>query len=132
MTYGGNLTLASTARTTIDIAGLVPGQFDVMQVSGLATLGGTLGVALGDGFMLEPGQSFTFLTSAGGLTGEFAGLADGSVVSSFDGQPLYVHYLANAVEFQTAAIPEPATYAMMLLGFGAVFLAARRRWRGAS
>ncbi len=129
VTYGGDLTLGSTARTTIDIGGLLPGQYDVMQVSGQVALDGTLGVTLGSGFTLAPGQSFTFLAAAGGLTGEFAGLPNGSVIGDFDGQPLYLHYGANTIAFQTAAIPEPATDAMMGVGVGMLFLATRRRWR---
>ena len=37
--------------------------------------------------------------------------------------------LSNAALFQTAAVPEPSTWAMMLLGFGALGTSLRRRRR---
>jgi hypothetical protein len=125
--YGGDLTLGPTAHTAIDIEGLVPGQYDVLQVTGDATLGGTLGVTIGDGFSLGLGQSFVFLTAGGGLAGQFAGLLDGSEVGSFGGMPLYIHYAANSVSLQTAPVPEPETYALMVAGMGLVALVVRRR-----
>jgi hypothetical protein len=125
--YGGDLTLGPTAHTVIEIEGLLPGQYDVLQVTGDATLGGTLGVTIGGGFSLGLGQSFVFLTAGGGLTGVFAGLADGSAVGSFAGMPLYIHYAAGSVSLQTAPVPEPETYVLMVSGLGLLALAARRR-----
>ena len=123
--YDGDITLGPTAHTAIDIEGLLLGQYDVIQVTGEATLGGTLGVAIGEDFSLGLGQSFIFLTAEGGLTGQFAGLLDGSEVGTFGGMPLYIDYEANSVSLQTAPIPEPGTHALMLVGL--VGLMARRR-----
>lgn len=39
--------------------------------------------------------------------------------------------LSNAALFSTTAVPEPATWAMMLLGFGGIGMAMRRRRRPA-
>ena len=74
----GNYTQSSTGTLIIEIAS--GASFDKLIVTGTATLAGTLQVAVASGF--NPlGQSFTFLTAAGGVTGTFGtvtGLATGS------------------------------------------------------
>jgi filamentous hemagglutinin family protein len=68
----GNLTLASTATTNIEIGGLTAGtQFDLINVTGLATLDGTLNVTSWGGYTPAAGNSFNFLTF-GSSSGAFA------------------------------------------------------------
>jgi hypothetical protein len=124
--FGGDLTLGAGAYTEIDIEGLLPGQYDLMEVLGTASLHGTLGVVLGDGYALGLGQSYTFLTAVGGVTGQFLGLEEGAEVAKFGSQSLYIHYAANSVSLQTAPVPEPENYALMLAGLGLIGVARRR------
>ncbi|MFM9996725.1 MAG: hypothetical protein ACKVU4_13110 [Phycisphaerales bacterium] len=64
----------ATGRLEIEIGGLTPGmQHDVFEVSGQASLAGTLRVALIDGFVPSIGDEFTILT-AGSLAGTFGTL----------------------------------------------------------
>ena len=68
----GNLTLATTSTTNIEIGGLTAGtQFDQINVTGLATLNGTLNVTSWGGYTPAVGDSFNFLTF-GSSSGAFA------------------------------------------------------------
>lgn len=67
------------------------------------------------------GVSFSTL-----LTGVTSSFTSNSVTFSFADQRLPAATYINAT-FQTAAVPEPATWALMILGMGAVGFAMRRR-----
>ncbi len=74
----GNYTQSSTGTLVIELASST--SFDKLVVSGTASLAGTLQVAVASGF--KPiGQSFTFLTAAGGVSGTF-GTVTGLVTNS--------------------------------------------------
>jgi hypothetical protein len=100
----GNLTLASTSTTNIEVGGLTAGsQFDQINVGGLATLGGTLNVTSWGGYTPVAGNTFDFLTfgsSAGAFATTNLPAAWGSTLS-----PLAT-YLQLAIP--AAALP-PAT-----------------------
>jgi hypothetical protein len=57
----------------IQIAGMSPDQFSVLNVLGSANLNGILDPVLLNGFVPTLGQTFTFLNYAS-LTGEFSGI----------------------------------------------------------
>src|SRR5262249_194061 len=62
VSYGGNVTLDSTARLKIELGGTTPGaQFDQMHVGGQLSLGGTFQVLLINGFTPAAGNSFDLL-----------------------------------------------------------------------
>lgn len=124
--FDGDLTLMPGTLTTIDVEGLVPGQFDVLEVAGRATLDGMLKVLPAGGFGFARGQSFRFLSALGGVSGQFAGLGDGALVGSFDGVELFIDYGANDVVLYTAPVPEPGTWALMAVGLLGVAGYARR------
>jgi hypothetical protein len=68
----GNLNLGPTSTTLIEIGGLTAGtQFDIINVTGTANLGGTLNVTSWGGFTPAAGDTFNFLTF-GSSTGSFA------------------------------------------------------------
>lgn len=128
-TFGGSLILGPSALTEIDIEGLLPGQYDQVNVSGSLFLSGSLAVQLGNGFTLGLGQSFLVFTAGGGVSGQFAGLADGGLVGTFGGRDLFIDYAADSVTLHTAPVPEPGAYAMFMAGLAAIGVLVRRRTR---
>jgi autotransporter-associated beta strand protein len=71
LTVGGGYTQTSAGALAIDVAGSAAGQFDVLAVSGAATLDGTLQVSRLNGFLPNLGTSFPIVTFGSG-TGTFA------------------------------------------------------------
>jgi hypothetical protein len=83
---------APTGFLRIEITGTSPSQFDRLETSAGATLGGTLDVSL-LGFKPAPTDTFAVLTAAGGLSGAFANAASGQRVFTSDGHGSFlVHY----------------------------------------
>jgi len=66
----GNLTLAPTSTVNVDLWGANAGQYDVINVSGTATLDGTLNASIGNGYVPN-GENFNVLTF-GARSGAFA------------------------------------------------------------
>jgi len=95
LTIVGDFTQTSGGTLVIEIGGLNPGtDFDQLDVTGQATLDGTLTVTLINGFQPNPGDSFTVLTFGSG-TGTFATInGDGPLFTpKFD--PADVTLVAN-------------------------------------
>lgn len=120
----------------IELAGLDPGTgFDVVEVDGSATIDVAdtiLDVRFLNGFAntISATDSFTVLTAAGGLSGEFDGLVDGTRFMTSDGLGSFqISYTTNSIVLGNfvATIPEPVAapfLAAMLIG---CFLNRRRR-----
>lgn len=129
----GNYSIASSAGAlAVDIGGKTQatgfqtGQYDLLAVSGLASLNGSLNVSLINGFRPLPTDSFTIVTSSG-LSGAFSNVAFGSTVTTTDGFGSFsVNQAGNNVVL-TNFTPEPG--AVGLLGMGAIGLLGRRRRR---
>jgi autotransporter-associated beta strand protein len=68
----GNYTQSPAGTLRIEIGGRQPGQFDVLEVGGHASLDGTLELVRTNGFKLKRGDRFEILTAEGGVSGEFA------------------------------------------------------------
>jgi hypothetical protein len=66
----GNLTLSSSSTTTIELWGTTAGQFDVINVSGSASLAGALNATTGNGYVPGVGHALRFMTFASS-TGSF-------------------------------------------------------------
>ncbi|MDK3160201.1 autotransporter domain-containing protein [Kamptonema cortianum] len=73
----GNFIQGAGGTLIIEVAGTTLGQFDRLNITGTATLDGTLQVVPFGGFAgFEDGQSITIITAAGGVTGTFANVID--------------------------------------------------------
>jgi hypothetical protein len=71
LTIAGDYTQTSTGMLTLKIGGYNPGtDFDQLNVSGTATLDGTVNITLLNGFVPTPGDDFQVLTF-GTVTGDF-------------------------------------------------------------
>jgi autotransporter-associated beta strand protein len=72
LTVGGNYTQNPGGTLRIGVAGVAPGQHDLIAVNGHAAVGGTLQFISLGGFTLQPGNQVTFLTAKNGVSGTFS------------------------------------------------------------
>ncbi len=72
VTVSGNLTLGSGSTTGVRVTNTTPGSFDVVQVTGTATLAGTLAVNFNNnnGYIPQTGDSFVIM-NAGAFDGNY-------------------------------------------------------------
>jgi hypothetical protein len=133
LTINGDLTVTS-GRLSFEIAGIDVGEYDVLAISGQGSfLSGLLAFSFTDDFRPQFGDSWTFLTAAGGLNG----LENVSSSFSFDrpgfGSQFRFAVALNgdstALTLSVAPIPEPETYAMLLAGLALLGFATRRKNR---
>ena len=100
LTVNRNFVQPASGVLKIEIAGLDPGQHDLLAIGGAATLGGTLQLVQLNGFRFSGlGQKVVFLTAAGGVNGQFA-----TVINPFASDSMLsaaVVYSSNAVSLQT-------------------------------
>jgi T5SS/PEP-CTERM-associated repeat protein len=71
LTVEGNYQQSSTGTLEIELASAT--SYDVLDITGQATLGGTLEISLLDGFTPSPADTFNFLTAAA-LSGAFSNI----------------------------------------------------------
>jgi T5SS/PEP-CTERM-associated repeat protein len=97
LTVTGNCSQSASGKLVVELFGAGVGQFDRLQVSGAASLGGELEVLLGSNgptpFAPQLGDTFTFLSAALGRTGTF-GAADLPALGA--GRMWQVRYTATA------------------------------------
>jgi hypothetical protein len=67
-----DLQQTATGRILLDVGGTAASDFDQLTLTGLASLDGTLDLTLFGGFAPMLGNTFNFLSAAGGVTGAFA------------------------------------------------------------
>ncbi len=67
----GDLIQSAAGRIEVELAGTAAGAFDLVQVDGQALLGGTIQPLPVGATTPQPGDTYPFLTSAGGRTGVF-------------------------------------------------------------
>jgi hypothetical protein len=105
----GNYSQDAGGELDIGLGGNAAGQFDVLDVSGEADLGGTLDVSLLNSFVLLPGERFTILTASAG----FNGTTFGNVIAL---PGIGVEYEGDSVELIVdPPVPEPASLAPLAL-----------------
>jgi hypothetical protein len=117
----GNLTLTNSSVLNIGLSGTQSGQYDSIDVTGSAVLGGTLSLNLENGFTASVGDSFNFISAGGGITGAFTNAGPIDV----NGYVFDLANTSNGLGLQVAAVPEPAALALMVIG--ALGLLSRRR-----
>jgi len=121
LTIDGDFMQGADGVLVIEIGGAGPGEYDVLHVTGTATLAGTLKLELVDGFVPRAGDSFDFLT-AGLFAGDFATYD----LPSIGGQPVFT--LSFGPDgLRATVVPLPG--AAWLFASAALALAARRRTR---
>ena len=103
LTLTGDYTQDAAGTLAIEIGGsdnsdLQNPEFDLFDISGLATLEGELELALIDGFIPNPAEAFVFL-SASSITGEFGNVADGERLNLTSGGSgsFHVDYTSDSV-----------------------------------
>jgi autotransporter-associated beta strand protein len=98
LTVGGNYTQNAGGTLRIGVAGVAPGQHDLIAVNGHAAVGGTLQFISLGGFTLQPGNQVTFLTAKNGITGTFSNIQNqvttGTIVNAT------ITSLANSIVLQ--------------------------------
>jgi len=75
LTIEGDYDHGVDALLEIEVAGTAPGQFDVLHVTGNATLNGTVDLKFIDGFVPQPGDDLNFVVVDGTITGKLTGAA---------------------------------------------------------
>jgi len=119
LTINGDYTQGSSGTLIIELGGTAPGDFSVLDVSGLATLDGTVDFTAVNGFTPGAGDDFTFL-----LFGEKSGDFSKIVFTNWTcptGDTCTEVLGANTLSLvisasQTTSTPEPST--LLLLGAG--------------
>jgi filamentous hemagglutinin len=137
LTLSGNLSLLATSQNAFELGGTIQAtQFDYLVVNGSLNLGGNLLVSLINGFDTTVNSAMTFdVIHSTVLSNSFANAGNGSRIATTDGQFTFLvnygpgsPFGANDLvisDFQ--AVPEPATWALLLTGTGSLFFSWRRR-----
>jgi hypothetical protein len=122
LTIQGDLTQAADGKLVIEIGGNTPGSlYDVLNVTGKFTFGGTLEINLIGGFTPEAGDVFNFL-QFGSFEGSFANI----ILSTFGtGQTLHLNFGPNGIT-AVSAVPLPAAVWLLSSALGGLAFARRR------
>ncbi len=118
----GDLLLGDDGHVLMEIAGLTPvSGHDVIDVSGLLTLGGTLEIAFLDDYVPDVGDAFTLFLAAS-IAGEFGNF----ILPSIAGLRFEFEGLADGLRMVAmSAVPLPG--ALWLFGAASLLLLRRRR-----
>jgi fibronectin-binding autotransporter adhesin len=98
LTVNGNYTQTANGTLRIEIAGTAPGQFDLLAVGGHASLAGTLQLIRLGNFQLQVGDTVTFLTAKGGVSGTFSTIQNPFISNTLI--KAEINILANSVELE--------------------------------
>jgi hypothetical protein len=84
MEVSGTLTMGPTGRLEIPLTGAGPGQYGSLGVTGAANLDGVLELKFSQGVAPKRGDTFTFVTATGGVSGEFASIEISGLAPGFE------------------------------------------------
>jgi hypothetical protein len=125
----GDYSMDINSTLQMELGGLIPEtEYDVLDVTGMMDLGGTLEVLLYGGFNPDVGDTFDIL-NWGSLTGMFDFLVMPTLMNGlfWDTSDLYT---TGELSVGSATVPEPATVALLglgLAGLGGMYLRKRRK-----
>ncbi len=128
LTLTGNLTLTGSSTILFDLGGSAPATgYDTLSAP-IVTLGGSLDLYFTNGFQstVLPSTTFTLIAASSSLSGQFAGISNGSIVDTTDGLGSFtINYLPTSLTLSNfTPVPEPS--AASLMAVGAALLAAGR------
>ena len=122
----GNYMQANEAILFIEIAAL--DSFDILDISGTATLGGTLEISLLGDYTPTVDEMFVFLVTGDGIFGDFANI----ILPSFGGLSFKLSDGTDGkLALTTAPIPVPAALPMLLISLAGLGLIGWRRRKAA-
>jgi hypothetical protein len=136
LTFNSALNLGPTTGLFFDLGGTAPGTgYDRINGTNV-TLNGSLFLSFVNGyqFTVTSADTLTLINASTALNGTFAGLANGSRLTTADGFGSFqVNYFANTLTLSNfQPIPEPSTYVLLTIGAAGALLAERRRRRSRS
>ncbi|MGD0463731.1 MAG: PEP-CTERM sorting domain-containing protein [Tepidisphaeraceae bacterium] len=111
ITITGDYQQSSEGTLMIELAGGSPGQFDVLDVEGTASLDGILDISLLDDFIPTLGETFQ-VVDYGDLSGQFATV---DVLGNSNVQ-FALEYNSNDLVLIATVVPEPASLALLAVG----------------
>ena len=126
----GTFAQAASGTLAVDVFSLT--SFDLVNIAGGATLGGTLALNCLGACSFNVGDTFTILDGNGLMNGTFADLTFNGFGGATPFDVIYdvgganVKLLAN-MDFTMPPVPEPSTWALMLGGVGMLGFMGRRR-----
>jgi autotransporter-associated beta strand protein len=94
---GGNTTFSTGSTFTVKLNGTTVGSgYDQLNVTGTVNLSSSPILKATAGFTAAVGNTFTIITSSGGLSGTVGGLPDNATLA-ITGQPFRINYNSNSV-----------------------------------
>ncbi|MBX3416448.1 MAG: PEP-CTERM sorting domain-containing protein [Pirellulaceae bacterium] len=115
LSFQGTLFFNGPSSLLIELGGLDPVDFDRITVFNDLFLDGSLSVSLLGSHTLGANDYYLIGDVGGTLSGQFNGLAEGSLVGNFSGRNLFITYTGgngNDIALYTA-VPEPGSGIMM-------------------
>jgi hypothetical protein len=121
LTINGDLLMTDASVLRIDLGG--HGLSDKLAVTSDLTLDGELAIWGTTATVLQVGELYTIATF-----GQSLGNTDLDQISwhGLNSADFVVTYTANSIELRVVAVPEPASYALMLVGLGWLGMVAGR------